>query len=67
VNEPRIPIVDKPTEMMFAVKRISTGEYHSANIWLSNVDDLFWFSNADEDHNQLTAASRGISIMYQFS
>lgn len=39
VYEPRIPIVDKPTEMMFAVKRINTGEYLkdlSANILLTD-------------------------------
>ena len=27
VYEPKIPIVDKPTELKFAVQRISTGDY----------------------------------------
>ena len=27
VHEPKIPIVDKPTELKFTVQRISTGDY----------------------------------------
>jgi hypothetical protein len=45
VYEPKIPIVDKPTQLKFTVQRISTGEYLKdleANILVTdNVSGLF--------------------------
>jgi hypothetical protein len=66
VYEPKIPIVDKPTELKFAVQRISTGDYLrnlEANVLVTdNISGQF----RDFRFNNVSASGGQFSVKYLF-
>ena len=66
VYEPKIPIVDKPTELKFAVQRIITGDYLrnlEANVLVTdNISGQF----RDFRFNNVSAPDGQFSVKYLF-
>ena len=66
VYEPKIPIVDKPTELKFTVQRISTGDYLrnlEANVLVTdNISGQF----RDFRFNNVSAPDGQFSVKYLF-
>jgi hypothetical protein len=64
--EPKIPIVDKPTELKFTVQRISTGEYLKdlvVNVLVTdNISGLF----RNFKFNNISAPNGQFSVSYLF-
>jgi hypothetical protein len=65
--EPKIPIVDKPTELKFTVQRISTGDYVKdleANVLVTdNISGKF----RNFKFNNVSAPDGQFSVKYLFS
>lgn len=66
IYEPKIPIVDKPTELKFAVQHISTGDYLrnlEANVLVTdNISGVF----RDFRFNNVSAPDGQFSVKYLF-
>jgi hypothetical protein len=66
VYEPKIPIVDKPTELRFTVQRISTGDYLKdleANVLVTdNISGQF----RNFKFNNISAPDGQFSVSYLF-
>ena len=64
--EPKIPIIDKPTELKFAVQHISTGDYLrnlEANVLVTdNISGVF----RDFRFNNVSAPDGQFSVKYLF-
>ena len=66
VYEPKVPIVDKPTELRFAVQRISTGDFLKdleANVLVTdNISGQF----RNFKFNNISASDGQFSVSYLF-